>query len=272
MRRQNRVLGVHRFQVDDVNVRYVPSEEGMRLECTACQLPRCEHVSKVSAWITLKNAMFPTDEPDQIRARVSAITKRAANHPYATVRNTLGDLLSASGAVETTKGDVKAAAMMGLMHRDTERTKSAELRERIEQAIQEVQAANSDHLILSEIDIDGPVEVPSHRVAQLVTNFMNHMVGNGERSDTAMVKVRQSAHEFTIFVANVGVDDTPEQDSKAGHGEIMRSFEPASEPFRKASPSPGLDVCAEMAREMGGELTATSEDGLTCLVFRMPVA
>lgn len=272
MNHSNTKIQARHFQVDGIDVRYAPSETGMRLECTACQLlPNCEHVMKVRAWITLSNAMIPTDEPDQIQECLVAVLKREPRDPYAQARQALGEQLSETGVIETTEDDPKVAAIADFMQRNIRQTKVSESRQRIAQVIQAVQAENSDHLILSEIDIDGSAEVAAQRMVKLLAAFIRHVVGKGERSDTSIVRVRQKGGEFTIIVSNIGVDDTAEQDSEAPRGEILRSFRPAPEPSRGKSPGPGLDVCSEMARENGGELTVSSEDGLTSLVFRMPI-
>lgn len=197
-----------------------------------------------------------------------------SRHPFEMSDLPPGALPSALWMIEEpSANDASIETRAALLDLDREIRESWGLSERLAQVIEQVRAASSSHMILSEIAVGGVNVFNSRPLEQLLTHLINNLIASGERSDTVMVTVRRADRELTMNVINVGGYFTsgPKRRSKAKRREIFRSAE-AGFNFRGGRVSgSSLATCWQLARECGGELTALSDKRLTRFLFRVPI-
>lgn len=204
----------------------------------------------MSAWSTIRNAVSLTENPAKLRARIVATLRRD-------YRNSLGAALSVARVVEVTNSDSLAAE---------EPDAALDASDRMMQVIREVQAANPDQVILSDI---GPVACDdAHRIEKVLAKMI--MSGRTDEFSPGAVMVRayEAGSDLLIHVSNGG-RLIPGAKRKEKTRSFKRDVELIDGKVRVRDP---IEVCHELARQLGGELTVTSIDGRPCLTFRMPLA
>jgi signal transduction histidine kinase len=254
-----------RFLVGGVEVRYVPDPKGMHLECTACEVRRCEHTIKVSAWITILYAISPAEDAAELRGRIVAMLR----HDY---RNSLGAVLQAARVTEITENDAMAAEMATLTERSgagiSEPGRPLDLTDRILKVIQRVQADRTDQVILSDIAVSGPVTCSPRRIEELLTNLIWSAMTNEFTTGTVIVKAYRTERELTISVSNAGPVMTRERCEE----EVFRGIGAGDGSGSRHRALPRIEICSEIARANGGELVVSWDDAQPCITFRMAIA
>jgi signal transduction histidine kinase len=253
MNRPDTQQRVRTFQVSGVEVRLLPDEKGIRAECSACgSNDLCEHKRTVSAWITLQNFICPTGEPTELKGRLVAMLAQD-------YRGSFGAVLQAARVFETSESDPKAGEMAAMIQQAAAASKPSNLAERFAQVIEELQAATPDHVIVTDMAIDGPAGCDTRRVEQVLGRLIAHALAQGEPYGSLLVKAWRTDREIMISVTN-GASLTPESER-----DTLRSFRVP----RDGSDLPKLDICAEIVRAHGGEMTTTTNGSRACYTFRM---
>lgn len=207
------------------------------------------------------------------------------------LRNPLGAILSAATVLKQTLSDPTASKMATIIQRsaarigeladhllDLARSRQggglkatpvpvADMPDRLMQVIQELQAASSDHIIVSDISVQGSVVCDSRRIEQLLSNLISNALTHGARPGTVTVKARRTEAEFVVSVANGG-RRIPQSRLET----IFQPFESDPESRTGNGLGLGLYICSEIARAHHGELTVLSDDEQTSFTFRMPLA
>ncbi|MBB2719719.1 UNVERIFIED_ORG: signal transduction histidine kinase [Rhizobium etli] len=140
------------------------------------------------------------------------------------------------------------------------------LRDVLEQVIQELQTANLNRKIESLIEIPFPVRCDRGRVAQLVSNLLGNALTHGAPNSPVVVAGTVEMDEVVISVANEG-EPIPEH---VRHY-LFEPFFRATGSSKKQGLGLGLFISCEIARSHGGNLEVESDERQTKFVFRMPV-
>jgi phosphoserine phosphatase RsbU/P len=184
-------------------------------------------------------------------------------HDY---RGSFGAVLQGARVFETTEGDPKAAEVAEMIQQAAAASRPSNLAERFAQVLEQLQAATPDHVIVSDMAIDGTATCDIRRVEQVVAKLITHALTQGEPFGSVLVKAWRTDRELMISVAN-GASLAPGVEP----GERFRSFR-TDDSFNRGSDLPRLDICAEIVRAHGGELTTTTNGSRACYTFRMPLA
>jgi signal transduction histidine kinase len=133
--------------------------------------------------------------------------------------------------------------------------------------IDEVKSTHPDHVIESDLQIDGPVVCDRSRISQLLSNLLTNAVTHGDAAKPVRISAHRADGHFELAVANGGEPIPAES--------IARLFQPFSRNAASA-PAPGLGlglyIAAEIARAHRGTLNVwSSASAGTRFIFRMPL-
>jgi sigma-B regulation protein RsbU (phosphoserine phosphatase) len=132
------------------------------------------------------------------------------------------------------------------------------------QVIDELQAAFLVRQIISEIDIEEPVDCDPSRIAQLLSNLLANALTHGYPDTPVYFKAIHREGYFEMSVSNRG-EPIPA-------ATLAKIFEPFTRETARPSQHGlglGLYIASEISRAHGGELSCTSTAEETKFTFRM---
>ncbi len=132
--------------------------------------------------------------------------------------------------------------------------------------VAELSSGVPDRRIDVRIDLPRPINADRTRMAQLLSNLLGNALTHGAPDQPVTVAATADAGIFELAVSNAGVQIPP------------AALEKLFQPFTRGAVTPGdqglglgLYIASEIAEAHGGELTATSDEGETRFIFRMPL-
>jgi signal transduction histidine kinase len=134
--------------------------------------------------------------------------------------------------------------------------------------IEELQVAQPDCMILSDIDVSRSVPCDLGRLQQVASNLLGNALTHGEPGSPVSITARTDEHDLVLEVWNAGAPIPPES-----MGKIF-------EPFWRNSVSPsrnglglGLHICSQIVHAHQGRIsvTSTAEFG-TQFTVRLPLS
>ena len=142
--------------------------------------------------------------------------------------------------------------------------KLVSLRPVLTHVVDELKIIWTNREIITEFDLDEPVECDPNRVAQLFSNLLANAITHGAQDKPVYAKAFSKDGIFELSVGNSG-NPIPED-------HIKKLFEP----FTREDVRPslqglglGLYIASEISSAHGGELTATSSQDETRFTFRI---
>ncbi len=135
----------------------------------------------------------------------------------------------------------------------------------IDDVVAELAAGWPHRLIETDVLITAPVTCDRARIAQLLSNLIANALAHGDASGMVMVRARTTEDALTLSVENRGAAIAP--------ADMARLFQPFARGNARAKEGLGLGlfIAAEIARAHAGELTATSDQRVTCFTLRIPL-
>jgi len=133
--------------------------------------------------------------------------------------------------------------------------------------IAELQIANPDREIVSDIDVGWQVNADMARIGQLFSNLLANAMTHGAADRPVQVEAKLRDGQFVLSVANGGDPIPPSS--------IDALFQPFSRPNANAGRQGlglGLYIASEIARAHDGAITVTSTEAETRFTFTMPAA
>jgi signal transduction histidine kinase len=140
-----------------------------------------------------------------------------------------------------------------------------DLPDRLQQVIQEMQAAAPSHTILGDIRIGSVVVCDSHRIEQLLSNLISNGLTHGAQAGTIEVRASADEHNFELSVTNRGRAIPADRLST-----IFKPFESGAVGANANGLGLGLYICNEIAHAHHGTLSVASTDERTCFTLRIP--
>lgn len=146
-----------------------------------------------------------------------------------------------------------------------ERMETSALAEAIERVVEEMRLVSPDAQIETNINLPQPLNIDVSRLAQLLSNLIGNAIMHGDAATAIRVRASHEDDELTISVTNKG----------APIPEAVRAK--LFQPFFRGEVRPdqhglglGLYIASEIARAHAGNLTASSAEGETSFVLRVP--
>lgn len=166
-----------------------------------------------------------------------------------------------TGLIENVLDFARARLGAGLsLHREID----PDLNATLEQVIAEARAAWPDREMVSEVDLNVPVNCDSARVAQMFSNLLANALTHGDPRGPVWVRALCAEGNFELSVANLGAPIPPET--------LERLFQP----YTRASDRPGrqglglgLYISSQIAHAHDGTLVVESTPDVTRFTFRM---
>lgn len=144
--------------------------------------------------------------------------------------------------------------------------RNQDLRPVIEQVAAEIRTIAEDRKIVTQIDVDEPVDCDPDRMAQLVSNLLANAVRHGAQDQSIVLAAHNDVDELTISVTNGG-EPIPA-------GTMEKLFEPFAQGETSSNNQGlglGLFIVDGIATAHGGEMTVDSRTAETKFTFRMPL-
>jgi sigma-B regulation protein RsbU (phosphoserine phosphatase) len=145
-----------------------------------------------------------------------------------------------------------------------ERNADAPLEPVIRQVVDELRASSPEREIITDIELDAPVDCDQGRVGQLLSNLLGNAISHGAADKPIYVGAR-TGNGLEIWVANGG-DAIPED-------AMERLFEPFVRGRARGYQQGlglGLHIASEIAKAHGGSLSVISSDLETRFTFQIP--
>jgi signal transduction histidine kinase len=144
----------------------------------------------------------------------------------------------------------------------------ADLGAALRSVVAELQDANADRVIESQVAIDRPVSSDRPRLQQLVSNLLGNALAHGAIDQPVRLNATADAEALTIDVWNGG-----EPIAAANLARIFAPFWRSSTSARREGLGLGLYICDQIVKAHGGTLAVASsrEDG-TRFTARLPLA
>lgn len=141
----------------------------------------------------------------------------------------------------------------------------ADLATTIEEVVAELAAGWPHRRIATDLALTAPVQCDRARIAQLLSNLVANALAHGDASGLVVVRARTDADTFMLSVENQGAAIPAEH--------MARLFQPFARTSARAREGLGLGlyIASQIALGHDGELTASSDDQLTCFTLRIPL-
>jgi sigma-B regulation protein RsbU (phosphoserine phosphatase) len=147
-----------------------------------------------------------------------------------------------------------------------ERNADAPLEPVIRQVVDELRASSPERQIITDIELDAPVNCDQGRVGQLLSNLLGNAISHGAAEKPIYVGARTGKGSgLELWVANGG-DAIPED-------AMERLFEPFVRGRARGYQQGlglGLHIASEIAKAHGGSLSVISSDRETRFTFQIP--
>ena len=134
-------------------------------------------------------------------------------------------------------------------------------------AIAELEVVHPDRTIITQFDLDEPVNCDGKRIAQLFSNLLGNAVTHGAAGTPIFVEACTNNGEFTLSVANSGSPIPAELSER-----LFKPFFRGDDNNRQQGLGLGLYIAAEIADAHNGRITVSSTPEETRFTLRMPVA
>lgn len=132
--------------------------------------------------------------------------------------------------------------------------------------IDELQVAQPDRAIETQIEISDVIDCDARRISQMLSNLAGNALTHGSPAAPVRICGSSDGQVFELSVTNAG---TPIP--KAALRQLFKPFSRASLRPNQQGLGLGLYIASEIARAHAGSLTVTSDAGETRFTFRMPV-
>ena len=135
----------------------------------------------------------------------------------------------------------------------------------IDEVVSELAAGWPHRRIETDLALAAPVPCDRARMAQLLSNLIANALAHGDASGAVVVRARTDQDRFSLSVENQGSAIPP--------ADMRRLFQPFSRTSTHAREGLGLGlyIASQIALAHEGELTASSDDQLTCFTLRIPL-
>lgn len=147
------------------------------------------------------------------------------------------------------------------------RAQVPDLRQVIEQIVDELRVASPDRVIETEIDLKDTVSCDRSRLGQLMSNLLGNALTHGDNGQPVRVRASTKAGQFTFQVANSG-----QQIPHEARDKLFEPFVRGELQDNRHGLGLGLYIASQIAQAHGGRLSVESSPEETQFTFKMPLS
>lgn len=134
------------------------------------------------------------------------------------------------------------------------------------QVSKEIKTVDTEHEIITEIELEDSFECDINRISQLYSNLLSNAIKHGAKHQPIKTKVTSSNGIFSLTVSNSGNRIPDEKKIN-----LFKPFFTTNADDNKSGLGLGLYISSEIAKAHGGKMEVNSNDDQTEFKFTMPI-